>query len=196
MNATLPNTGQAGPQDRTSKVLIWILLFVIVACFLGMAAATRSTYQQVAPLPQQMVTRSGTSVMSYADIVGGKSGFQKADLMDYGSLYGMGSAFGEDYTAEYLVQLAKEVQNNLALARYGKPFDAIDADQQSGITNSMREQLRGIDLSQSQVVLPDAVATAIESLRPRIATALLTDDFSKGYTGARALNPADSQVLF
>jgi nitric oxide reductase subunit B len=192
MNATLPNTGQAGPQDRTSKVLIWILLFVIVACFLGMAAATRSTYQQAAPLPQQMVTRSGTPVMSYADIVGGKSGFQKADLMDYGSLYGMGSAFGEDYTAEYLVQMAKEVQENLALARYGKPFDAIDADRQSGITNSMREQLRGIDLSQPQVVLPDAVARAIESLRPRIATALLTDDFSKGYTGARALNPTSA----
>jgi len=26
--------------------------------------------------------------------VSGKAGFQKADLMDYGSLYGMGSYFG------------------------------------------------------------------------------------------------------
>jgi nitric oxide reductase subunit B len=192
MSKTILPAGHAGPQDRTSKVLIWVLLFTVVACWLGMAAATRSTYQQAAPLPRQMVTGSGTKVMSYADIVDGKSGFQKADLMDYGSLYGMGSAFGEDYTAEYLVQLAKEVQNNLALARYGKSFDAIDADQQSGVTNSMREQLRGIDLSQSQVVLPDAVAKAIESLRPRIVTALLTDDFSKGYTGARALNPTSA----
>ena len=192
MNTTLPNMGQAGPQDRTSKILIWILLITIVLCWAGMILATKATYQQVAPLPQQMVGQSGQAVMSYADIVGGKSGFQKADLMDYGSLYGMGSAFGEDYTAEYLVQMAKEVQNNLALARYGKPFDAIDTDQQPGITNSMREELRGIDLSQSQVLLPDAVAKAIESLRPRIATALLTDDFSKGYTGARALNPTSA----
>ncbi|MDQ6646907.1 MAG: cbb3-type cytochrome c oxidase subunit I, partial [Pseudomonadota bacterium] len=192
MSPTTITAGHAGPQDRTSKVLIWVLLFVVVACWLGMAAATRSTYQQAAPLPQQMVSSSGTSVMSYADIVGGKSGFQKADLMDYGSLYGMGSAFGEDYTAEYLVQLATEVRNNLALARYGKSFDALDADQQPGVTNKMREELRGIDLSQSRVVLPDTVAKAIESLRPRIATALLTDDFSKGYTGARALNPSSA----
>jgi nitric oxide reductase subunit B len=192
MSATTLPTGLVGPQDRTSKVLIWVLLFVTAACLLGMAVATRSTYQQVAPLPRQMVTGDGAPVMEYADIVGGKSGFQKADLMDYGSLYGMGSAFGEDYTAEYLVQLAKEVQNNLAAARYGKPFDAIDADQQAGITQEMRQQLQGIDLSQQRVVLPDAVAKAIGTLRPRIAASLLTDDFSKGYTGARALNPASA----
>ena len=32
--------------------------------------------------------------MTDDDIVAGKAGFQKADLMDYGSLYGMGSYFG------------------------------------------------------------------------------------------------------
>ncbi|HUW53315.1 MAG TPA: cbb3-type cytochrome c oxidase subunit I [Rhodanobacter sp.] len=192
MSVLSPTAGQAGPQDRTSRVLIWILLIVAAACWLGMAAATRSTYRQAAPLPQQMVTHDGTTVMTYADIVAGKSGFQKADLMDYGSLYGMGSAFGEDYTAQYLVELAKEVQNNLALARYGKPFAAIDADQQSGVTRAMRKQLQGIDLSQPQVVLPDAVATAIATLRTRIGTSLLTDDSTKGYSRARSLNPASA----
>ena len=44
--------------------------------------------------------------MSAGDIVAGKAGFQNADLMDYGSLYGMGSYFGEDYTADNLVRLA------------------------------------------------------------------------------------------
>ncbi|MFA6232542.1 MAG: hypothetical protein WC617_20590, partial [Rhodanobacter sp.] len=82
MTAGILPEGQVGPQDRISKVLIWVLLFTVVACWLGMAAATRSTYQQAAPLPRQMVTGSGTKVMSYADIVDGKSGFQKADLMD------------------------------------------------------------------------------------------------------------------
>ena len=189
MNALATAAGPAGPQDRVSKVLIWILLFVTIACGIGMIAATRSTYEQVAPLPQRMLGSDGQTVMSYADIVAGKSGFQKADLMDYGSLYGMGSTFGEDYTAEYLVQLAQEVQNNLALARYGKPFAAIDAEQQAGITRSMRTQLQGIDLSQPTVQLPDAVAQAITTLRTRIGTALLSDDFSKGYSRARALNP-------
>ncbi|MDE2473173.1 MAG: hypothetical protein KGL35_31815 [Bradyrhizobium sp.] len=37
--------------------------------------------------------------MTDSDVVAGKAGFQKADLMDYGSLYGMGSYFSQDYTA-------------------------------------------------------------------------------------------------
>ena len=55
--------------------------------------------------------------MSAADIVSGKAGFQKADLMDYGSLYGMGSYFGEDYTAAYLVRLATLTEDNIAKAK-------------------------------------------------------------------------------
>ena len=143
MNATTLPAGQAGPQDKVSKILVWILLMTTVACWIGMAFATRSTYRQAAPLPQKMVSTSGTTVMTRDDIVAGKSGFQKADLMDYGSLYGMGSYFGEDYTAEYLVQLAQETRNNLALAQYGMPFKALDADRQSGITRTMRKRPAG-----------------------------------------------------
>lgn len=190
MNATTIHDGKAGPQDRTSQVLIWVLLITTAACWAAMIWATYTTYQQAAPLPQRMVTQSGATVMSYADIVNGKSGFQKADLMDYGSLYGMGSYFGEDYTAEYLVQLGKQVQNNLSSAQYGKPFAELSADQQSSITRTMQAELQGIDLSKPTVMLPDAVAQAIITLRGQIAESLLTDNFVKGYTRAHALNPA------
>ncbi len=190
MNATAILAGQAGPQDRTSQALIWVLLIITAFCWAAMIWATYITYQQVAPLPQRMVTQSGATVMSYADIVNGKSGFQKAGLMDYGSLYGMGSYFGEDYTAEYLVQLGMQVQNNLATAHYGKLFTELSADQQSGITRTMQAELQDIDLSKPTVMLPDAVAQAIITLRGQIAESLLTDNFVKGYTRARALNPA------
>ncbi|MHB1331988.1 MAG: nitric-oxide reductase large subunit [Sulfuriferula sp.] len=189
MDALSTFAGRAGPQDRVSRILIWILLIVTVACWGGMILATWQTYRQVAPLPQQMVTRDGTPVMSYADIVAGKSGFQQADLMDYGSLYGMGSYFGEDYTAEYLAQLATEVRNNLAQTRYGNPFAQLTPDQQSGITQAMQSDLKGIDLSQPSVVLPEAVAKAITTLRGSIASMLLSDNFAKGYTRAYSLTP-------
>ncbi len=180
--------GQAGPQDRTSKILVCILLIVTVVCWAGMIAATVATYRQVAPLPQKMVSDSGAAVMTYEDIVAGKSGFQKADLMDYGSLYGMGSYFGEDYTAEYLVQLARQVQSNIAQAQYGKAFAKLSADQQSGVTRRMQQQLQGIDLGNATVTLPVAVAEAIDTLRSQIAQSLLSDNFTKGYTRARALD--------
>jgi len=188
MNILSTSTGHTSPQDQVSKVLIWVLLVATLSCWVAMLWATYLTYREAPPLPQQFVTASGQVVMNRDDIVAGKSSFQQADLMDYGSLYGMGSYFGEDYTAEYLVQLATEVQDNLAQARYDMLFAHLTPDQQSGITRAMQGALQGIDLSQSTVVLPQAVADAITTLRGRIAPALLSDNFAKGYTRAYSLN--------
>ena len=63
------------------------------------------TYRTAPPQPDRFVSADGTVLMTRDDIVAGKGGFQKADLMDYGSLYGMGSYYGEDYTASTLVRL-------------------------------------------------------------------------------------------
>jgi nitric oxide reductase subunit B len=128
--------------------------------------------------------------MTRANIVAGKSGFQKADLMDYGSLYGMGSYFGEDFTAEYLVRLGSEVRDNLAIARYGKRFAEVAAPLQPALTEAMQAELKGIDLSQSTVTLPDAVARAVATLRVEIARLLRTNDFEHGYTRAYSLDAA------
>ena len=73
-------------------------------CF-GFSAGRRSSPTKGAAHPQAFTDRAGNVIMTADDIVAGKGGFQKADLMDYGSIYGMGSYFGEDYTASTLVRL-------------------------------------------------------------------------------------------
>ena len=84
--------------DPVSAVLKWILLAVAVVTFALLGWMTDLTYKAAPPFPDRFVSADGTPLMSAADIQAGKAGFQKADLMDYGSLYGMGSYFGEDYT--------------------------------------------------------------------------------------------------
>jgi nitric oxide reductase subunit B len=74
--------------------------------------------------------------------------------MDYGSLYGMGSYYGEDYTASTLMRLGTETRNNVALATLGKAFAALTADQQASATVAMRTTLQGVDLTKPEVVLP------------------------------------------
>src|SRR6478672_11419686 len=99
--------------DPISDILKWILLAVAVLCFGLIAWATVQTYDQAPPHPEVFVDRSGNVIMSADDIVAGKGGFQKADLMDYGSIYGMGSYFGEDYTASTLVRLGVLTKQSL-----------------------------------------------------------------------------------
>ena len=106
-------------EDPVSNVLKWVLLVVAIATFGLLAWATVQTYRAAPPQPDRFVSASGTVLMTDDDIVAGKGGFQKADLMDYGSLYGMGSYYGEDYTASTLVALGTATQNNVALATLG-----------------------------------------------------------------------------
>src|ERR1700748_168260 len=110
----------AGPltSDPVSNVLKWILLIVAVVCFGLFAWATVVTYDRAPPQPERLVSTSGTALMTSSDIIAGKAGFQRADLMDYGSLYGMGSYYGEDYTAWTLIRLAGLVEARVAQTQF------------------------------------------------------------------------------
>ncbi|MFL5253417.1 MAG: nitric oxide reductase, partial [Rhodopila sp.] len=174
--------------DPVSNVLKWVLLAVAIICFALFAWATVITYERAPPQPERLVTSAGATLMTDADILAGKAGFQRADLMDFGSLYGMGSYYGQDYTAWTLIRLARLVENNLAQKNYGKPYADLMAEQQAAIRDSMRAQLQGIDLTQSRAVVPDATADAIGTLRTEITKELGTQHIETGWTPAHSLN--------
>ncbi len=184
-SSTSPTTS-----DPVSNVLKWILLAVAVVTFALLGWATFLTYERAPPQPERFVDTSGALLMSADDILAGKAGFQKADLMDFGSLYGMGSYYGQDYTAWALIRLAGLVEARVAQAQFGKTFEQLTSDQQSAVRNTMREQLQRIDLTQETVRVPDALATAIVTLRGDIAKELAATDLDTGWTPAHSLNPA------
>lgn len=171
-------------QDKVTRVLIIVLIAVIVGCWGGMIWSTFETYRKVAPIPERFINHTGQVIMTKDDVIAGKSGFQKADLMDYGSLYGMGSYYGEDYTASNLVQLGERTKSQLAIREYNKPFNALNAEQQYVVTRSMQHDLKNINLLDKTVVLPDAVAMSILSLKTEIAADLQKNNPRKGWTRA------------
>jgi nitric oxide reductase subunit B len=175
-------------RDPVSNVLKWILLVVGIVCFAVLGWTVKLTYDAAPPFPDRFVTAAGQVLMSSDDIVAGKAGFQKADLMDYGSLYGMGSYFGEDYTADNLVRLGKLTEDNLAQTRHGAPLASLPADQQAAVRVAMQAELQGLDLSRTTVTVPDALAAAITTRRAEIAQSLLHHDFAKGWTQAYSLD--------
>src|SRR5574337_2212535 len=109
-------------EDSISNLLKWVLLAVAVVTFALLAWTTVLTYQRQPSQPDRFVAPDGAVLMTAKDIDDGKASFQRADLMDYGSIYGMGSYFGEDYTAQYLVRLGEATENAIALQNYGKVF--------------------------------------------------------------------------
>jgi nitric oxide reductase subunit B len=179
--------------DPVSNVLKWILLIVAVVCFGLFAWATVVTYDRAPPQPERLVSTSGTALMTSSDIIAGKAGFQRADLMDYGSLYGMGSYYGEDYTAFTLIRLAGLVEDNLSQARAGKAYRDLPNDQQAAVRDAMRADLQHIDLTQTDAAVPDSVAAAIIKLRGDIAGNLHKEDLQTGWTPAYALDDHEAE---
>ena len=175
-------------KDNVSNVLKWILLVVAIVSFAILGWAAKVTYSTVPPQPDKFIAESGEVLITGEDIVAGKGGFQKAGLMDYGSLYGMGSYFGIDYTAEYLKQLGLRTADNIAMTRFGQPYSTLSEDNQESAKREMRKMLKGIDLTKSEVVLPAPVADSIKTIRQDIVTFLLTDNPEIGWSKARALN--------
>ncbi|MGN6268454.1 MAG: nitric-oxide reductase large subunit [Sphingomonas sp.] len=187
--ATIVETEPHPGADPVSSILKWVLLVTAILCFGLMVWATVATYRSTPPQPDRFVTRSGALLMTGDDIVAGKGGFQKADLMDFGSIYGMGSYYGPDYTATLLVSLANATSNAIAVARYGRPLASLSPEDAAAVRTAMQRELQGIDLTQKQVVLSDEVATAIGSVRNDTVAALATANPAEGWTPAYSLDP-------
>jgi nitric oxide reductase subunit B len=179
--------------DPVSNVLKWILLAVAIVCFALFFWATALTYYRAPPQPERFIGTDGAVLMTADDIVAGKGGFQKADLMDFGSLYGMGSYFGEDYTASALRGLATLTESSLAEARFGKAFNDLSPEQQYTVRAAMQRALQGIDLTRREVTLPDEVAKAVTTLRDDLSRRFATADPTTGWTPAHSLSPAEAQ---
>jgi nitric oxide reductase subunit B len=180
---------EIGPaEDTVGNVLKWVLLLVAIACFAVLIWTTVKTYEAAPPFPDRFVTADGRLLMTAADIQAGKAGFQKADLMDYGSLYGMGSYFGEDYTADNLVRLAQLTEANIAAAR-SPVAGALPAAQAEVADRAvMQSMLQHVDLTKPEAVIPQPLADAIVVRRAQIAQSLLHHDFAQGWTRAYSLD--------
>jgi len=182
-----PNPNPAA-EDKISNILKWVLLAVAIVTFGVLGWTTVETYKQAPPQPDRFVNASGTVLLTKDEIFRGKEGFQRADLMDYGSIYGMGSYFGEDYTASGLVKLGTLTEENIAQAEYGKAFADLNAEHKMGVKSAMQTQLQGVDLTQREAMVPAALASAIETLKEQIAGQLRRNDFVKGWTKADSLD--------
>lgn len=174
--------------DPVSNILKWALLIVAVVSFVFIVWGTYETYQLVPPLPKTFTAQDGQILMTEDDVVAGKAGFQRADLMDYGSLYGMGSYFGEDYTAKYLVRLGQLIENELALQLFSKQLTDLSVGQKYEVRLAMQQQLKQLDLTQTNLILSSSVSKSIIQLQSEIKNELLNHNADAGWTKAYSLN--------
>ncbi len=192
---TLSGSDDDGAQDPAIRNLKIVLLLTLVITVAILIYGTVVTYREAPPMPAQFTDIQGQVLMTRPDIVSGKAAFQEADLMDYGSLYGMGSYFGEDYTAEFLHALGHQTERALARARYGKPLRSLAIGERATVRARMRHELQGLALTKNQVVLRPAVAQAFQYIQAQAVQELLHNHFAHGWTKPGDMGPAKARRL-
>src|SRR5659263_654428 len=95
----------------------WIIALVMVSALIYYTA---NLQKEVPPIPQQVKSESGEVLYTYDDVVAGKGYFQEFDLMDWGSMLGMGAYIGPDFTTDMLHYRAVYLYDYYGEQLYGK----------------------------------------------------------------------------
>ena len=140
------------------KVVLAVTIFVYAAY--GVMAWY--TFTHLPPIPAAVVTENGTVLFTYNDVVMGKYYFQKYGLMDYGSILGMGSYFGIDFTS-YTLRIYEDTT-----AHY-LGFDAVSQDNASAMA-AIRQELMPIKVDPT----PRAMLLWLATTSPKDSTTLLS----------------------
>ena len=95
---------------------------VLVISFTVLGWIGTRIYQEMPPIPDQVVATDGTVVIATGDIGRGQNVWQSLGGMEVGSIWGHGSYVAPDWTADWLHREAMFVLEEWSPADYGKPY--------------------------------------------------------------------------
>ena len=148
--------------DRTKK--LWIALgVVLVGTFTVLGVFGREVYRQAPPIPERVLTESGKQLMTKDDILRGQQVWQSMGGQQVGSIWGHGAYQAPDWSADWLHREATALLDILATERVGKPFADLSPEQQAGLEERLRREMRTnrFDANTGTLTISDARARAV-----------------------------------
>lgn len=159
---------------------LWALFVtVLVLSFAVLGWIGTRIYQEMPPLPEQVVTTDGTVVIPAGDIGAGQNVWQALGGMEVGSIWGHGSYVAPDWTADWLHREAMFILDRWATDEFGKPFVELSAEHQAQLTGRLTELMRRntFDADTRTITIDPIRAAAFEANAAHYA-----DVFSNGQT--------------
>lgn len=159
----------------------WIVSIFMVTILIYFTA---NLAKEVPPLPKQVSSVNGEVLYTYDDIVNGKVMFQQFDLMDYGSLLGMGAYLGPDFTTEVLHKRALFLNEFYAKEFYSKSFEELN-DMEKGYVKArvIKDVKEETSLKEEGVVYTEGSALAYKANKQYIIDFLTKGDHDRAWRG-------------
>jgi nitric oxide reductase subunit B len=120
---------------------LWIsFAVVLVLSFSVLGWIGTRIYQEMPPIPDQVVAADGTIIIASGDIGRGQNVWQSLGGMEVGSIWGHGSYLAPDWTADWLHREAMFVLQEWSTRDFGKPYEQLPSEEQA----KLRGRLEGI----------------------------------------------------
>jgi nitric oxide reductase subunit B len=159
----------------------WFIAIIMVAALIYFTA---NLQKEVPPIAKQVKSVSGEVLYTYDDVVEGKGYFQEFDLMDWGSLLGMGAYMGPDFTTEFFHHRAEFLYDYYGKEMYGKSAKDLSNVERGAVKARVKEDFhQQTKLLEEGVTYTDASAAAYHFNVKHLTKMLVEGDPERGFTG-------------
>ncbi len=162
--------------EYSKKLWLWLGgIFILSFAVLGLIG--REIYVEAPPVPEKVVTASGETLYTRADIQTGREVWQTLGGMQLGSVWGHGGYVAPDWGADWLHREATTLLDIWARAEGAKDFAALDAEAQAGLKERLKRELRAnsYDPATGTITVSDARAEAMAEVADHYAALFSSD---------------------
>ena len=162
--------------DTTRK--LWVGLLMLLTIGFGVLLwMGGEIHRQQPPIPQQVVTESGRTVFTRADIETGRQVWQSIGGQQLGSIWGHGALVAPDWSADWLHRESQAWLDLRAKAGFGKPYAELGKGEQAKLQAELQPDIRAnrYDPATGTLTVPDQRAEAIAAVASHYET-VFSDD--------------------
>lgn len=140
-----------------------ILVAVMVISFGVLLYYGRDIYQTAPPVPETLVTESGQSVYTRAQIEEGQDVWRSIGGHELGSVWGHGAYTAPDWTADWLHRESVFLLELWAQRDHGTAYEEVGADAQAALRSRLERELRTnrYDEASGRITISEDRAVAI-----------------------------------
>jgi nitric oxide reductase subunit B len=158
---------------------LWLpFVCVMVVSFGILGWVGTRIYQQMPPIPDQVVTTDGRVLIEKGEVSFGQNVWQAMGGMEVGSVWGHGSYVAPDWTADWLHRESLYVLDKWSTNEANKKFSDLTSEEKARLTQRLQDVYRTntYDASTNKITIPPIRAEAFDS-----NLAYYSDVFTNGH---------------
>jgi nitric oxide reductase subunit B len=159
----------------------WIIAIFMVTILIYYTATLQ---KEVPPIPKVVKSTSGEVLYTYSDVEEGKGYFQEFDLMDWGTLLGMGAYMGPDFTTDFFHKRAEYLYDYYGKKRFGKSAGELTDEERGMIKEIVKKDFYDqTHLKEESVIYSEASAEAFKRNVEYLTDILVNGDAKRAFPG-------------